>query len=182
MAKALSNLRKLPAVAKSRTRPVTFGVCATCDPRIDAPSRTRAVNIVEMVAKVIAAGVQMPDGDSVNVVWSPVLIDGEKQADIVAEQFRTARVDAIICAPDTWAFPQLTLISLLSHFPQNIPVNITCGNSGPKPGVVYAHAVNGALAQTGKLKTILRIRRGYKDNFFQCISSSLKRSLFISLP
>ncbi|MEI8197028.1 MAG: hypothetical protein WCI73_14105, partial [Phycisphaerae bacterium] len=33
----------------------------------------------------------------------------------------------------------------------NIPVNITCGNSGPKPGVVYAHAVNGALAQSGRL-------------------------------
>ena len=30
-------------------------------------------------------------------------------------------------------------------------MNITCGNSGPKPGVVYAHAVNGALAQSGRL-------------------------------
>jgi len=30
-------------------------------------------------------------------------------------------------------------------------VNITCGNSAPKPGVVFAHAVNGALAQSGRL-------------------------------
>ena len=35
--------------------------------------------------------------------------------------------------------------------PGDTPVNITCGNSGPKPGVVYAHAVNGALAQSGRL-------------------------------
>ncbi|MBN1844363.1 MAG: hypothetical protein JW810_01685, partial [Sedimentisphaerales bacterium] len=48
-------------------------------------------------------------------------------------------------------FPQLTLISLLSHFPADLPVNITCGNSAPKPGVVYAHAANGALAQAGRL-------------------------------
>ena len=93
----------------------------------------------------------MPDGKPVDVVWTPLLVDGEKQADIVGRQFREAGVDAVICAPDTWAFPQLTLISLLAHLPADMPVNITCGNSGPKPGVVYAHAVNGALAQSGRL-------------------------------
>jgi len=133
---------------------VTFGVCATGDPRIDKASRERAVNIIGMVADVVAAGVKMPDGSDVNVVWSPVLIDGEKQADIVARQFTAAGVDAIVCAPDTWAFPQLTLISLLSQMPAEMPVNITCGNSGPKPGVVYAHAVNGALAQSGRLAAL----------------------------
>jgi L-fucose isomerase len=130
---------------------VTFGVCATGDPRIDKASRERAVNITEMVAGVIADGVKMPDGTDVNVVWSPVLIDGEKQADIVARQFAAAGVNAVVCAPDTWAFPQLTLMSLLAQMPAETPVNITCGNSGPKPGVVYAHAVNGALAQSGRL-------------------------------
>ena len=93
----------------------------------------------------------MPDGTPVDVVWTPLLVDGEKQADIVGRQFREAGVDAVICAPDTWAFPQLTLMSLLAHLPADMPVNITCGNSGPKPGVVYAHAVNGALAQSGRL-------------------------------
>jgi L-fucose isomerase len=63
-------------------------------------------------------------------------------------------VDALVLAPDTWAFPQLTLLSLLSHFPAEMPVNITCGNSGPKPGVVFAHAVNGALAQSGRLAAL----------------------------
>lgn len=147
-AKRLSEERKVkPSV-------VTFGVCATCDPRIDQPSRRRSANIVEMTADVVARDVKMPDGKPAEVIWTPVLIDGERQADIVARQFKDAGVDAVICAPDTWAFPQLTLISLLSHFPKDMPVNITCGNSGPKPGVVYAHAVNGALAQMGRLAAL----------------------------
>jgi L-fucose isomerase len=136
---------------EAQRRTVTFGVCATCDPRVDEESRQRAGNIVKMVADTVAGAVKTPDGKPVEVVWTPVLIDGEAQADTVARQFKAADVSCIICAPDTWAFPQLTLISLLSQFPDDVPVNITCGNSGPKPGVVYAHAVNGALAQSGRL-------------------------------
>jgi L-fucose isomerase len=149
-----STVRRLEIPTSASSRPVTFGVCATSDPRIDEASRQRCVNIVEHVAEVIAGGVSMPDGTPAKVVWSDVLVDGEKQADVVARQFQDAGVDAIVCAPDTWAFPQLTLISLLSHFPADLPVNITCGNSGPKPGVVYAHAVNGALAQFGRLAAL----------------------------
>ncbi len=142
----------VPADASAQT--VTFGVCATSDPRIDEQSRQRCVNIVEAVAEVVAKGVKMPDRRRASVVWSDVLIDGEKQADIVGRQFRDAGVDAVILTPDTWAFPQLTLMSLLAHLPSDTPVNITCGNSGPKPGVVYAHAVNGALAQSGRLTAL----------------------------
>ncbi len=150
----MAKAKRLTGKTSATSKPVTFGVCAPCDPRVDEDSRSRAVNITEMVAEVVAKNVQMPDGSPVEVVYSPVLIDGEKQADIVAGQFQKAGVDAMICAPDTWAFPQLTMLSLLSHFPDDIPVNITCGNSGPRPGVVYAHAVNGAMAQTGKLATL----------------------------
>jgi len=147
----MAKAKKLAAIKPNMHAPVKFGVCATCDPRLDDASRNRAVNIVSMVAETIAARVQMPFGTPTEVLWTDVLIDGEKQADIVACQFRKAGVDAVVVAPDTWAFPQLTLISLLSQFPANLPVNITCGNSGPKPGVVYAHAVTGALAQTGRM-------------------------------
>ncbi len=146
--------RKLASIKSNKHAAVTFGICATCDPRLDKESRERAVNIVSMIAEAVAGKVTMPCGEPVDVVWSSVLIDGEKQADTVARQFRKAGVDAVIVAPDTWAFPQLTLISLLSQLPPNVPVNITCGNSGPKPGVVYAHAVTGALAQTGKLVSL----------------------------
>ncbi|HUT57799.1 MAG TPA: hypothetical protein VNA25_08090 [Phycisphaerae bacterium] len=147
----MAKAKRLAAGTKAEPKAVTFGVCATSDPRVDKASRQRCVNIVEMVAQIIADEVKMPDGADAQVVWTPVLIDGEKQADIVARQFRAAGVDAVVLAPDTWAFPQLTLISLLSQMPADVPVNVTCGNSGPKPGVVYAHAVTGALAQSGRL-------------------------------
>ena len=139
------------AAAEAKTKTFTFGVVGTGDPRIDEESRKRAANIVKTIADLVAANVRTPDGKAVEVVWTPLLVDGEPQADTVGRQFREAGVDAVICAPDTWAFPQLTFISLLAHLPEGIPINITCGNSGPKPGVVYAHALNGALAQTCKL-------------------------------
>jgi len=150
----VAKAKRLPRSTRVSEKAVVFGVCATCDPRVDKESRQRCVNIAEMVAEVIAGGVKMPCGTPADVVWSPVLIDGEKQADVVARQFRKAGVDAVVCAPDTWAFPQLTLMSLLAQLGGDVPVNITCGNSGPKPGVVYAQAVNGALAQSGRLVTL----------------------------
>ncbi|MGD0901022.1 MAG: hypothetical protein ABR915_24595, partial [Thermoguttaceae bacterium] len=142
--------RKLEG-SETKSPAVTFGVVGTGDPRIDQESRQRAANIVGIVADHVAESVRMPDGSPVDVVWTPLLVDGEKQADAVGRLFRQAGVNAVICTPDTWAFPQLTLMSLLAQLPPDIPVNITCGNSGPKPGVVYAHAVNGALAQSGRL-------------------------------
>lgn len=145
----MAKATRLTVQENGNSNAVTFGICATCDPRVDEDSRKRSQNIVQMVADVVAKSVTTPDGQPVNVVWSDVLIDGEKQADIVARQFKAAGVQAVVLAPDTWAFPQLTLISLLSQLPANTPINITCGNSGPKPGVVFAHAVNGALAQSG---------------------------------
>jgi L-fucose isomerase len=104
-----------------------------------------------MAADMLAERVKLPDGSSVKVVYAPILVDGEKQADIVAKQFQDAGVKVLVCTPDTWAFPQLSVISLLQQFPKDTPINFTCGNSGPKPGVVFAHAANGALAQYGRL-------------------------------
>ena len=142
---------RLPEIKKLSPSIVTFGVFATCDPRIDAASRRRARNIVNHVSDVLAARVKMPDGKAARVVWSSVLVDGEAQADIVAQQFKKAGVDILVCAPDTWAFPQLSLISLLQQFPSDTPLNLTCGNSGPKPGVVFTHAAGGAISQYGRL-------------------------------
>jgi L-fucose isomerase len=147
----MAKAQRLDAGPQDGAGSIVFGVCAAGDPRIDQPSRDRTVRIVERIADLIAENVTMPDGQPVSVVWSPVLIDGESQADVVARQFKSAGVDAIVCTPDTWAFPQLSLMSLMAHFPSDMPLNITCGNSAPKPGVVFAHAVNGALAQSGRL-------------------------------
>ncbi|MBI3990528.1 MAG: hypothetical protein HY350_00105 [Candidatus Omnitrophica bacterium] len=147
----MQKAQRLPSAKKAKSYVPTFGVFATCDPRISVDSRERATNIVEMTAEVIAGGVTLPDKTPARVVWSPVLVDGEVQADIVAGQFRDAGVDILVCAPDTWAFPQLSLISLIQQFPSDTPLNLTCGNSGPKPGVVFTHAASGAISQYGRL-------------------------------
>jgi len=146
--------KHLPNISKATPKNPVIGVFATSDPRIDQASRTRCQNIAKMAADTISGSVVLPDKTPVPVVYSTVLVDGEAQADIVAQQFRQAQVDILVCVPDTWAFPQLTTISLLQQFPSNTPINITCGNSGPKPGVVYAHALNGALAQYGRMAAL----------------------------
>ena len=147
-AKHLSN------ISKATPKVPVIGVFATSDPRIDQASRIRCQNIARMAADTISGSVVLPDKTPVPVVYSTVLVDGEAQADIVAQQFRQAQVDILVCVPDTWAFPQLTAISLLQQFGPDTPINITCGNSGPKPGVVYAHALNGALAQYGRMAAL----------------------------
>jgi len=147
----MAKATRLPASRSTTPKTMTFGVFAACDPRIDAASRERTVNIVAIIADIIAKNVQMPEGTPAEVVYAPLLVDTEKQADIVARQFRRAGVDAVVCCPDTWAFPQLTVMSLLGHFPADMPINFTVGNTAPKPGVVFAHAVNGALGQSGRL-------------------------------
>jgi L-fucose isomerase len=141
----------LASIQKASPRIPVIGVFAPGDPRIDSASRTRAQNIVAMVADTISGQVVLPDKQAVPVVYSDVLVDSEAQADVVAQQFRQAGVNVLVCAPDTWAFPQLTGISVLQQFPKETPLNITCGNSGPKPGVVYAHALAGAISQYGRL-------------------------------
>jgi len=141
----------LSRIARGTPRKPVIGVFATSDPRIDEASRTRCQNIARMTAMILSGAVVLPDGTPVQVVYSDVLVDGEREADIVAQQFLQAGVNILVCVPDTWAFPQLTLISLLQQFPRDTPINITCGNSGPRPGVVYAHATNGALAQYGRM-------------------------------
>ncbi len=150
----MAQSQALAASTDAKPQTPTIGVFATCDPRIDEASRQRAANIVAMSASRIASAVHLPDGQAVPVVHTPVLVDGERQADIVARQFRDAGVNILVCAPDTWAFPQLGLMSLLSQFPADVPLNLTCGNSGPRPGVVFTHAANGALAQSGRLSHI----------------------------
>lgn len=146
---ATAQLLKNPG--KSVIKAPVIGVCTPSDPRVNDTVRERVKNIIAMVAGVISKGVKLPSGATPEVVYSDILIDGEAQADAVARQFKDAGVNIIVMCPDTWAFPQLSALSLLAHFPKETPVNITCGNSAPFPGVVFAHALSGALAQTGRL-------------------------------
>jgi L-fucose isomerase len=142
-------------MGKGRGAGPTLGVFAPGDPRIDQASRRRAQNIVGMAADEIAAAVKLPDGRRPRVVYADLLVDGERQADQVAAAFAREQVSILVAAPDTWAFPQLSLLSLLAHFPADTPLLLACGNSAPKPGVVFTHAANGALAQSGRLSHIV---------------------------
>ncbi|MHC4664763.1 MAG: hypothetical protein ACYS9T_02245 [Planctomycetota bacterium] len=146
--------KHLPNIRNAMPKAPVIGVFATSDPRIGKEDRQRCQNIAQMAADCISGAVVLPDKTPVDVVYSTVLVDSEAGADIVAQQFRKAGVDILVCVPDTWAFPQLTTISLLQQFPPNTPLNITCGNSGPRPGVVYAHATAGALAQYGRMVSL----------------------------
>jgi len=142
-----------PQLGASRSLPV-IGVFATGDPRIDPSARERAQNIIRLCARRLTGAIKLPDGKSLPVVYSDLLVDSEKEADTVARAFLAEGVNILVGLPDTWAFPQLTVLSLLSHFPKDTPLNFTCGNSGPKPGVVFTHAVSGAAAQSGRLMHI----------------------------
>ncbi len=144
-------LKKVTSSTSNSSHGPILGVFTPCDPRVDQESRARAANIVRMVAEAVAAEVKLPNGEAVHVVYSEDLVDGEAQADRVARQFKEHGVNILIATPDTWAFPQLSLISLLAHFPKDTPLNLTCGNTGPKPGVVFTHAASGALSQYGCL-------------------------------
>ncbi|MEA1876706.1 MAG: hypothetical protein U9N86_07565 [Bacteroidota bacterium] len=108
--------------AKLPLSPV-IGVFATGDPRIDASSLERAKNIVKLTADRLVGKVVLPDSSKVEVVYSDILVDSEKKADQLARMFKSQGVNVLVVVPDTWAFPQLTLISLLSHFPKDTPVN-----------------------------------------------------------
>ncbi len=149
--KDMAAAKNLGESSDSKVKTPVIGVFATSDPRIDAKFWTRAQNIVKSTAAAIANAVKLPGGVSPKVVYTPVLVKGEQTADIAARQLLEAGADVLVCVPDAWCFPQPTLISFLAHFPKDIPVNITCGNSATLPGVVFAQAVVGALAQSGRL-------------------------------
>ncbi|MBL7206708.1 MAG: hypothetical protein ISS36_03865 [Candidatus Aenigmarchaeota archaeon] len=132
--------------------PLKVGAFGTFDKRLSKESdRTRAQNIVRDGAQVLADGLRTIDGKPVEVVWSPLMVQDEITADQLARMFIEQGVRALVCLPDTWAWPQKTLLSFLAHFPRKTPIGLTCGNAGPKPGVVFAHASCGALAQSGIL-------------------------------
>ncbi|MCK9266648.1 hypothetical protein M0P98_07220 [bacterium] len=142
---------KVGSSSLSSNKTTVIGVFAPCDPRIDKESRKRAANISRMTAEILAEKIRFADNSDLRIVYSDTLIDGEKSADTVARQFKQEQVQILIGVPDTWAFPQPTLISFIQQFPKDTPLNLTCGNSGPKPGVVYTHACSGAISQYGKL-------------------------------
>ncbi len=149
--KTMSAARNVGEKSHSGVKLPVIGVFATNDPRIEPKFWTRGQNIVKMTADILAKSVKLPGGVSPEVVYTTTLVKEEKSADIAARQLRDAGADILVCVPDSWCFPQPTLLSFLAHFPKETPLNITCGNSATLPGVVFAQAAVGALSQAGRM-------------------------------
>ena len=128
----------------------TIGLFAPCDPRIDDESRERCRNIVAMTAAILKK-IKLPQGHKLGIYTASKVVQGEADADSVAQEFKANGVEAICIVPDTWFYPGKTAIALTSHFPRSTPIACIAGNNAPKPGVVGVDAVVGAYAQTGIL-------------------------------
>ena len=128
----------------------TIGLFAPCDPRIDDASRERCLNIVTMTARIVQ-GVRLPMGETLGIFVADEVVQGEADADRVAQAFKQAGVEAICIVPDTWFYPGRTAMALTAHFPRTTPICCLAGNNAPKPGVVGVDAAVGAYAQTGLL-------------------------------
>ena len=76
----MTQARMLPENATFQELKPVVGVFSAGDPRVDQESRERCRNIVKMVADIIAENVTTAE-----VVYSPILVDSELQADIVAQ-------------------------------------------------------------------------------------------------
>eukprot|EP01007_Sphenomonas_quadrangularis_P000354 NODE_119_length_2057_cov_1119.186753_g92_i0.p1 GENE.NODE_119_length_2057_cov_1119.186753_g92_i0~~NODE_119_length_2057_cov_1119.186753_g92_i0.p1 ORF type:complete len:610 (+),score=212.76 NODE_119_length_2057_cov_1119.186753_g92_i0:92-1921(+) len=142
--------RTLTTIQKASRRAPTIGLFVPADPRLDAPSIERACNISRMTANVLKR-IKLPNNDTLGIVVADIPVKGEADADIVAEQFKQAGVEAIVMVPDTWFYPGKTAIAVTSQFPRSTPIALVAGNNAPKPGVVGVDATIGAYSQTGIL-------------------------------
>jgi L-fucose isomerase len=141
----------MPYAGKKKPGAPTLGVFVPCDPRIDEESRTRAFNIGQMTAALLAKRLRLPDGSTPNIFTCSRLVDSERTADAGAQEMKEAGVGGIIIVPDTWFFPGKTAMALTAHFAPSLPLACVGGNNAPKPGVVGIDALVGAYAQTGRL-------------------------------
>jgi len=141
----------MPYAGKKKPGAPTLGVFVPCDPRIDEESRTRAFNIGQMTAALLAKRLRLPDGSAPNIFTCSRLVDSERTADAGAQEMKEAGVGGIVIVPDTWFFPGKTAMALTAHFAPTVPLACVGGNNAPKPGVVGIDALVGAYAQTGRL-------------------------------
>lgn len=141
----------LPGIKRPTPKVPVIGVFGVGDPRLDEDGLARSQNAVKIVADTVAGSVVLPDKTPAPVVYSTVLAADETQADLIAEQFRKADVDVIICVSDTPASPRAA-VSLVGQFPPETPFNITCSAGGA--ALAGAQAIAGALAQHDKLAAL----------------------------
>ena len=111
----------MPTIQAPSHNAPTIGLFAPCDPRIDDPSRERALNIVTMTAKILER-IKLPMGHQLGIVTASKTVENEADADEIAAEFKAAGVAAICIVPDTWFYPGRTAIALTSHFARETPI------------------------------------------------------------
>lgn len=129
-----------------------IGVSAVIDGReaAMAQQKDRVERVADMVAELISNEYRHIDGKPPRVVPADELVKDAASAQRVGKQFRLAGVQVLICYDDVWAYPgELEGLLLQNISMGQIPVAHVSGNSAAWPGVVYACAATGMLAQTG---------------------------------
>ncbi|MBN1939623.1 MAG: hypothetical protein JW843_08555, partial [Candidatus Aminicenantes bacterium] len=119
----------MPFIHKKNPLVPTLGVFVPCDPRIDAASRRRAYAIGVRTARLLAAGLKIPDGNRPNVFYASKLVDQERSADEAARELLEAGAAGLFIVPDTWFFPGKTAMAVTAHFPPSTPLACVGGNN-----------------------------------------------------
>jgi len=129
-----------------------IGVSAVADGRDAAlkKQKARVEKMAGMLAKYISDEFPHIDGKPSPVVLADELVRDAASARRVGRRFRAAGVQVLICYDDVWAYPgELECLLLQNISMGQIPVAHVSANSAAWPGVVYAFAATGMLAQSG---------------------------------
>ncbi len=115
-----------------------------------AKQEKRVLSGMRMVAEYIQGEFAHIDGKPSHVVVADELIKDAASARRVGRQLRLDGVEVLVCYDDVWAYPGELEGMLLQNISYGqIPVAHVSGNSAQWPGVVYACAATGMLAQSG---------------------------------
>ena len=131
-----------------------IGVSAVIDGREAAMKKqqARVGKVARMVAELVDTEFPHIDGKPAHVVLADRLVKDAASARRVGRQFHRDGVEVLLCYDDVWAYPgELEGLLLQNISLGQIPVAHVSGNSATWPGVVYACAATGMLAQWGYL-------------------------------
>ncbi|MHC4713419.1 MAG: hypothetical protein ACYTAN_09150 [Planctomycetota bacterium] len=172
----MARLRK-----KTETSGPVIGVSAVIDGREAAMMKqeARVRKGLAMVAKFIDGTFRHTDRKRSPVVVADELVKDAASAQRVGRAMKREGVEVLVCFDDVWAYPgELEGLLLQNISYGQIPVAHVSGNSAQWPGVVYACAATGMLAQSGYFCHRIvgdLVERGGRP---QALSNGLKADLF----
>jgi len=163
-----------------RDRRPVIGVSAVIDGREAAMKRQkgRVERVARMLAEFVDGECPHVDGRPAAVCVADELVRDAASAQRVGRQFRRAGVQVLLCYDDVWAYPgELEGLLLQNIGMGQIPAAHVSGNSAAWPGVVYACAATGMLAQWGYFAHRIVGDVVEKDEMPAAFSAGLKADL-----